>query len=149
MRRQKGSAILISLVMLTVLTLIGISSANNAVLSEKMSANTHFKTIAYQASKSEIEGQYTELSTNIKPFQTIETVSTLEMENVTNPDKITIDTDMDYVGEVIAKAKVQGEIFSLGRKAMVTEINVESVIASTGAASEQIQGLQYILPQEN
>lgn len=147
--QQQGSAILISLVILTVLTLIGISSANNAVLGEKMASNSHFKTVAYQASKSEIDGQFTSLTDNNTPFATVLTQDAMDLDNTTNPPQITIDTDLSLITDNYpVRARVEGEIFSIGRAAMITELDVVSTVPNTGSVSSQIQGLQYILPSE-
>ena len=56
---QNGSALIISLILLTILSLVGIGSASNAVLEEKMSANSQLKTTTYQITKGEVEAHLT------------------------------------------------------------------------------------------
>ncbi|OUS06528.1 hypothetical protein A9Q81_03110 [Gammaproteobacteria bacterium 42_54_T18] len=57
-RTQRGSALLFSLVILTVITLFAASTMKTAMLDEKMAANTQFTQLAYLEARSEIEAQY-------------------------------------------------------------------------------------------
>ncbi len=51
---QNGSALLISLFILLVMTLIGIASLNTSLLEEKMSSNTQLKTASFQDAEAAI-----------------------------------------------------------------------------------------------
>ena len=57
-KTQKGSALLFSLVILTVITLFAASTMKTAMLDEKMAANSQFTQLAYLEARSEIEAQY-------------------------------------------------------------------------------------------
>lgn len=58
--RQQGMAMIISMLILLVLTLVGVSSMNNTILEEKMSGNVRDYNIAFQAAESALaEGEDT------------------------------------------------------------------------------------------
>ena len=53
-QQQRGSALLIGLLILLTMTLIGLSSLNTSLLEEKMASNTQKKTIAFQDAEATI-----------------------------------------------------------------------------------------------
>lgn len=57
--RQKGSALIISLLFLLVLTIIGISSMGTTMLEEKMSGNLRDQQLAFQAAESALQSAET------------------------------------------------------------------------------------------
>ncbi len=59
-RRQQGTALIVGLIFLLVLTLIGISTMSTARLEQKMVANTQFSDWAFQAAESGIQATFTE-----------------------------------------------------------------------------------------
>jgi len=64
---QKGSALMVSLFILLVMTLIGITSLNTSLLEEKMSSNTHLKTASFQDAEAAINAAIREVN---KPTDT-------------------------------------------------------------------------------
>lgn len=54
--KQKGVALFVSLIMLLVLTIIGLSAAQRSNIQEKMAANTHMQNMAFNAAESAIGG---------------------------------------------------------------------------------------------
>lgn len=54
--RQSGAALFVSLVILLVLTIIGLSAARRSTLQEKMASNLHVKNLAFNAAESAIGG---------------------------------------------------------------------------------------------
>ena len=58
MQYQKGSALLFSLILLTVITLFATSTMKTSLLDEKMASNSQFTQQAYLEARSEIEAQY-------------------------------------------------------------------------------------------
>lgn len=52
MRRQQGSVLIVSLGILAVLTLIGLSGANNTVLEERMAGNFRDQRVAFESAES-------------------------------------------------------------------------------------------------
>jgi len=54
--KQSGAALFVSLVILLVLTVIGLSAARRSTLQEKMASNLHVKNLAFNAAESAIGG---------------------------------------------------------------------------------------------
>lgn len=57
---QKGAVLVVSLLVLLVLTIIGLSSLNGSIMEEKMASNTQISTTAFQAADSAIREKYYE-----------------------------------------------------------------------------------------
>ena len=58
--RQHGAVLVISLLVLLVLTLIGVSSLDSSIMEEKMASNSQISTTAFQAAESAIREKYYE-----------------------------------------------------------------------------------------
>ena len=58
---QKGAALVVSLFILLVMTLIGITSLNTSLLEEKMSSNTQLKTASFQDAEAAINAAIREV----------------------------------------------------------------------------------------
>lgn len=56
--KQQGAILLVSLMILLVLTLIGVSSLNGSLMEEKMAANAQTSTSVFQGADSEIKTTY-------------------------------------------------------------------------------------------
>ncbi len=54
--KQTGAVLVISLLMLLVMTLIGVTAMSTATLEEKMAANSQYTNMSFQASESAVEG---------------------------------------------------------------------------------------------
>lgn len=54
--KQEGVALFVSLIMLLILTIIGLSAAQRSNLQEKMAANTHLQNLAFNSAESAIGG---------------------------------------------------------------------------------------------
>lgn len=50
-RRERGAALIISLILLVLITLVGVASLRNVVLEERMSANYYDRSLAFQAAE--------------------------------------------------------------------------------------------------
>lgn len=57
---QNGAVLIVSLLVLLVLTLIGVSSLDSSILEEKMASNSQISTTAFQAAESAIREKYYE-----------------------------------------------------------------------------------------
>lgn len=55
LRQQAGAALMVSLVMLLIVTLIGLASVRSATNQEKMSANMYDRALAYQAAEAALK----------------------------------------------------------------------------------------------
>ncbi len=63
---QQGAALYVSLIMLIILTIIGLSAAQRSNLQERMAANLHIQNIAFNAAESAIGGFMREANTGNK-----------------------------------------------------------------------------------
>ena len=61
--RQAGAALVVSLLILLVLTVIGVSGLQTSVLEERMASNTHERNIAFQAAESALRDAENYLAT--------------------------------------------------------------------------------------
>jgi len=58
--KQQGAVLIVSLLVLLVLTIIGLSSLNGSLMEEKMASNAQISTTAFQAADSAIREKYYE-----------------------------------------------------------------------------------------
>ncbi len=61
-KRQRGSALIFSLVILLIMTLIGITSMSSSTLEEKMAANDRARKVAFQAAESALRDAETTIA---------------------------------------------------------------------------------------
>ena len=66
--RQQGSVLFVSLMILLMLTVIGLSSMNNSVVELNIASNIQEKAIAYQASLAGLDSAMCLVNTNEDPF---------------------------------------------------------------------------------
>lgn len=70
-RRQRGVALIVSLVLLVVITLLGVASLRGVVLEERMASNQYDRSIAFQAAEAALrEGEAIAESTKPTPTGT-------------------------------------------------------------------------------
>lgn len=67
---QTGSALIVSLIMLLLISLIGVSSMQGTILQERMASNLHDRNIAFQASERALREGETWLAPNALSAQT-------------------------------------------------------------------------------
>lgn len=72
-RRQRGAILIVSLLMLLVMTLIGVTAVSTTTLEEKMAGNTRQRQLAFQAADSALRDAESWLNTNIKTVSQFET----------------------------------------------------------------------------
>jgi len=143
---QNGSALLICLVLLTVLSLVGVSSMENTMLEEKMSANTQFKIQAFHSTQNEIDEQYTALGENSTPIVT-SMDGDVAMTGISYNTGMSTVSGLSFIGEYERKARLQEQIQSLGSsKVLITELTVTSVSTNSGASSQQTLGTELASP---
>lgn len=91
-KTQKGIALIISLVLLTSMTVVGVSSVSSGVMQTKMAANQNTLALAYDAADSAIEGIVHEASS-----------SALRMGEVA-------DDDGNLLSDVLTEARNSGQV---------------------------------------
>jgi type IV pilus assembly protein PilX len=70
---QRGAILIVSLLMLLVMTLIGVTAVSTTTLQEKMAGNNRQRQLAFQAASSALRGAETWLETNITTVAAFET----------------------------------------------------------------------------
>jgi type IV pilus assembly protein PilX len=71
--RQRGAILIVSMLMLLVMTLIGVTAISTTTLEEKMAGNARQRQLAFQAADSALREAEAWLSTNIKTVSQFET----------------------------------------------------------------------------
>ena len=150
---QQGSALLFSLVILTVVTLFATSTMKTSMLEEKMASNTQFTQLAYLEARSEIEAQYQylvwsdddDISGEVAHIAGLvpDTPITLDsrLDDIVGSNTITITENLERSHGAIEGHTI-GD-YSLG----YYTIEVDSNIASVNSSSSQAMGLSRPKPK--
>jgi len=143
---QQGATLLVSLVMLLILTLVGLSAVENVNLQTHMARNSQFSIHSYQIALSEIRAQLKDLETDIAPLNaaTINgTEDRLGDDISMQPDKFTQTVSYEYIGEGLPPTGFSVDTF-VGR---IYELDSRAQLDNTGIFSDQTQGLNYAGPK--
>lgn len=144
--KQKGAVLVMALVMLTVLTLIGVSSMSSSTLELKVAGNTQQHDIAFQAAQTIIDIAASEDPMNTNNYQVF----------VTDPANPLFEQNINYAsadGEATAQAatfwvgckKNIGSSLEEGKAPASNFFNVRATGQTiTGSSSSvQMQGLRF------
>jgi len=145
--QQRGAVLVMALVMLTVLTLIGVSSMSSSTIEMKVSSNTQQHDIAFQAAQGIIgiaSSPDSPLNTNdYQIFETDETQPGYEqnMSYTGSSGKSAATSTTTWIG---CKAQI-GSSLEQGKAPVVNFFNVMATGSTvTGSAtSVQMQGVRY------
>jgi len=140
---QGGSALIICLVLLMVLSLIGISSVENSLLEEKMAVNTQVKSMVFQATKSEAQAQFSFLEEN-KNILGITNIGDVALNDIL--PGLDVNSALSYIGDFERRPRRKEDIQSLGARVIVNELTVSSAAHQTGTVSVQTVGLEQPAP---
>ncbi len=72
-RQQRGAVLIVSLIMLLVMTLLGVSSMKGSAMEEKMTRNLHDKNLAFQAAEAALRAAEQDIQDNIIATNTFDT----------------------------------------------------------------------------
>lgn len=149
---QNGAALVISLVLLVVMTLIGVASMSTSLMQEKMAANAQSSNITFQAAESAIGALVTEIIVN-RNFTQLE--NAVADEGV-QQDRVVIDVDdpnvnagfqITYLGEVFisgeAGSSTDADEDSTKIEATRYDITATGVMESNNAQTVIRQGFIY------
>lgn len=145
--KQRGAVLVMALVMMTVLTLIGVSSMNSSTIELKVSSNTQQHDIAFQAAQSIIDiaaSPDTPLNTNdYQVFETDDTQPGYEqnLAYTGSSGKSSASAITTWVG---CKTQI-GSSLEQGKAPVVNFFNVNATGSTvTGSAtSVQMQGVRF------
>lgn len=158
-QKQKGAVLIVSLMLLLVLTVLGVTGLSNTSLEERMASNFHHTTLAYQAAESALEKLFMasdpEISDN--PFYVLADDPIVDASNEPIDDTSTIfsftpdghltnaslntSTTVSNKGEQNCPATTFGEILCLAIQAKAS-----ATIAATNTSVTHVLGLQRPMP---
>ncbi|GAA5317388.1 MAG: hypothetical protein AseanaTS_25930 [Candidatus Pelagadaptatus aseana] len=152
-KEQKGATLLVSLVLLLLLTIIGISSIEDVSLQSNMVRNSQFKMQAFNVALSESNAQYANVNQNFLSaiIQSAEAyIYSGEELAMTSPDNpFQQDVVMNYdgnAGGVVAK-KASKAMDLQGFDTYYFSLDSDASLTNTGTQSSQVQGIEYIGPK--
>jgi len=97
MNKQRGSALIISLLMLLVMTLLGISSMSTSTMEEKMAANDRNQKVAFQnAELTLVNGEDVILNPDLDWYEDMKTSLKVEGESNRGPRGHDINSNIGY-----------------------------------------------------
>ncbi len=131
--RSRGSALIVSLVFLVVLTLLGLSTMTTARLDLRMAANAQFANQAFQAAESGID--LTLATPSLKTLLSTDPASKLEQQHTVGGQNV--DTATEYVTDGLAPG------FSIGTPALHFRIT-STATAPGGGEAVHVQGFYII-----
>lgn len=151
MNREKGAALLVSLIMLLLLTMIGIASIEDTALQSNMARNGQFRMQAFNLSFSEGQGQYEKFHKGITILENqFGSISTRDLDPVMLPgNKFDVSATLRFVsigGAVLAGGSEDAMSMDLVQKVSY-EINSIAELDSTSTKSDQLHGVDYIAPK--
>ncbi|SNC76534.1 type IV pilus assembly protein PilX [Marinobacter sp. es.048] len=149
--RQRGAALIVSLIVLLVLTLIGVAGMNTSVMQERMAVNSQNSNRAFQAAESTLSALTNQLYAN--------DLSLLResMQNASGESSVVTVTTLDsgngisgsyqarYLGEIIitSGSSMNADESSSQLKGYRYELIGEATMANTGAESRVFKGIEY------
>lgn len=146
---QKGSVLILSLILLVIMTLFGLASMNTSMMQEKMASNAQNTNTTFQAAESSVSvlmqevlgGTQTHLTT---AMAAPDSKSTLVALNLNNP-RVSANYQTTYLGEIILTSgnslnADESSTLLKGRRFEMTGIG-----AITGAQAQTTirQGMEY------
>ncbi|VAW73891.1 hypothetical protein MNBD_GAMMA12-3733 [hydrothermal vent metagenome] len=140
--RQSGAVLIMSMLMLLVMTLIGITTMNTATLEEKMSANSMNNNISLQASESAVDAALSDTNNLVLALNSSTPISVSTSLGVTG---VTSVATIKYLGSTIAPG------FSFGNNqgtfsTYQFEAEGTGSVPAANATSVTVQGIYRIGP---
>ncbi|KEF29702.1 MAG: PilX protein [Gammaproteobacteria bacterium] len=149
--KQRGAALIISLIVLLVLTLIGVAGMNTSVMQERMAVNAQNSNRTFQAAESTVSALTNKLYANDLTLlresmqdqnnqSSVISVTTLDSAN-----GITGSYQARYLGEIIitSGSSMNADESSSDLKGYRYELIGEATMANTGAESRVFKGIEY------
>ncbi|HEB63262.1 MAG TPA: hypothetical protein ENJ07_02140 [Gammaproteobacteria bacterium] len=137
-QKQQGIALIASLLMLLVMTLIGLTALERTTIEEKMAANSQQKAITFQAAETAIQ-QFISTSSDAVYTNSINSVDTTIAYHQEG-DAVSRSASLEYLGETIVLGN------SIGDLGYEFELTGVGSIGGTAASSTNVQGMVYIMP---
>ncbi|WP_336368336.1 PilX N-terminal domain-containing pilus assembly protein [Marinobacter sp. C2H3] len=148
---QHGAALIISLIILLVLTLIGVAGMNTSVMQERMAVNSQNSNRVFQAAESNVRALTNQLYNNdLSILRESMQSATEKSDKVTvntldSTNKITGSYQARYLGEIIitSGSSMDANESSSQLKGYRYELIGEASMANTGAEARVFKGIEY------
>ncbi|MFV2060336.1 MAG: PilX N-terminal domain-containing pilus assembly protein [Gammaproteobacteria bacterium] len=147
-RNNKGAVMIMSLSILLILTMLSVSSMNISLFEERMASNVQSKSITFQATESAINTSIANKplldAAVLAPINTISDTSVYAKPTFGN----NVDSSVAVIRKTECKKQLlQGFSYRFGAVCGL-ELDGISSIGGTGAKTNNIQGLAYIVPKQ-
>lgn len=150
MDQQKGAALIVSLIVLLVLTLIGVAGMNTSVMQERMAVNSQNSNRAFQAAESTVGALTNQLYANDlsilrESMQSASGESTKTNVTLDATNAVTGSYQARYLGEIIitSGSSMDANESSSQLKGYRYELVGEAQMANTGAEARVFKGIEY------
>ncbi len=147
-KKNNGAVMIMSLSILLILTMLAVSSMNASLFEERMASNIQSKSITFQATESAISTTAAKKVTlDAAVLATIYTVSSTDSYAKPIFGKNVDATVAVTRTSVCNKQLLQGFSYRFGAICNI-ELEGLSIINGTGAKTNNIQGIAYIVPKQ-
>lgn len=148
---QRGAALIISLIVLLVLTLIGVAGMNTSVMQERMAVNAQNSNRAFQAAESTVSALTNQLYANDLSLlresmqNSSGESSKVTVNNLDSGNGITGTYQARFLGEIIitSGSSMDANESSSQLKGYRYELIGEAAMANTGAEARVFKGIEY------
>lgn len=148
---QRGAALIISLIVLLVLTLIGVAGMNTSVMQERMAVNSQNSNRAFQAAESTVSALTNKLYANDLSLlresmqNSSGESSKVTVTNLDSGNGITGTYQARFLGKVIVTSgtSIDGNESSNQLEGYRYELIGEASMANTGAEARVFKGIEY------
>lgn len=147
--QQRGAALIVSLIVLLVLTLIGVAGMNTSVMQERMAVNSQNSNRAFQAAESTLSALTNQLYkddlTLLQDAMKNEVSQEVAVTDLDAPNGITSAYQARFLGEIIitSGSSMNADESSSQLKGYRFELIGESEMANTGAKARVFKGIEY------
>ena len=149
--QQKGAALIVSLIVLLVLTLIGVAGMNTSVMQERMAVNSQNSNRAFQAAESTVSALTNQLYANDLSLlresmqSATEESSVVSVTTLDSGNGITGTYQARFLGEIIitSGSSMNADESSSQLKGFRYELIGEAEMDNTGAEARVFKGIEY------
>lgn len=149
--QQRGAALIVSLIVLLVLTLIGVAGMNTSVMQERMAVNSQNSNRAFQAAESTVSALTNQLYANDLSLlresmqSATEESSVVSVTTLDSGNGITGTYQARFLGEIIitSGSSMNADESSSQLKGFRYELIGEAEMANTGAEARVFKGIEY------
>ncbi|MDO3723282.1 PilX N-terminal domain-containing pilus assembly protein [Marinobacter sp. chi1] len=149
-RYQDGAALITSLIVLLVLTLIGVAGMNSSIMQERMAVNAQNSNRAFQAAEATVGALTNQLKANNldtlrESMQSASGYSTEEAQTIDSSNGVSGSYQVRYLGEIIVTSgtSMNADEGSNNLKGFRYELIGEGSMANTGAEARVFKGVEY------